>query len=103
MKHDKQSVEERRNLVNKLLRVDQNTETMMSILIKNGFSPSAANSAAKHFRMRNKVYKPLSRFEKTKMLAEKSGVEVKVDECILYFAMRDGDVTLKKLKKSHKR
>ena len=102
MKHDKQSVEERRSLVDKLLKVGQNTETMMSILIKNGFSQSAANSAAKHFRMRNKVYKPLSRFEKTKMLAEKSGIEVKVDERILHIAMKDGDVPLKKHKKSNK-
>ena len=102
MKHDKQSVEERRSLVDKLLKVGQNTETMMSILIKNGFSQSAANSAAKHFRMRNKVYKPLSRFEKTKMLADKSGIEVKVDERILHTAMKDGDVPLKKHKKSHK-
>lgn len=102
MKHDKQSVEERRSLVDKLLKVGQNTETMMSILIKNGFSPSAANSAAKHFRMRNKVYKPLSRFEKIKMRADKSGIEVKVDERILHIAMKDGDVPLKKIKKSHK-
>lgn len=102
MKHDKQSVEERRSLVDKLLKVGQNTETMMSILIKNGFSPSAANSAAKHFRMRNKVYKPLSRFEKIKMRADKSGIEVQVDERILHLAMKDGDVPMKKIKKSHK-
>lgn len=102
MKHDKQSVEERRNLVNKLLKVGQNTETMMNILIKNGFSTSAANSAAKHFRMRNKVYKPLSNDQKIKIRAEKSGVEVNVDECILYFAMRGVDIPLKKIKKSHK-
>lgn len=102
MKHNKQSVEERRNLVNKLLKVGQNTETMMSTLIKNGFSKSAAHDAAKHFRMRNKVYKPMSRFEKIKIRADKSGVEVKVDERIYYLAMRDGDVLPKKHKKSHK-
>lgn len=102
MKHDKQSVEERRSLVNKLLKVGQNTETMMSILIKNGFSKSAANSAAKHFRMRNGVYKPLSNDQKIKIRVEKSGIEVKLDERILYLAMRDGDVPLKKIKKSHK-
>lgn len=100
MKHDKKSVEERRNLVNKLLKVGQNTETMMSTLIKNGFSKSAAHDAAKHFRMRNGVYKPLSHFQKIKIRAEK--VEVKVDERILYLAMRDGDVPVKKIKKSHK-
>lgn len=102
MKHDKQSVEERRNLVNKLLKVGQNTETMMSTLIKNGFSKSAANSAAKHFRMRNGVYKPLSNDQKIKIRAEKSGTEVKVAESILYLAMIYGDVPLKKIKKSHK-
>ena len=101
MKHDKQS-EERRNLVNKLLKVGQNTETMMSTLINNGFSRSAAKDAAKHFRMRNNVYKPLSRSEKIKLRVEKSGIEVKVDERILYLAMKDGDVPTKKLKKSHK-
>lgn len=102
MKHDKQSVEERRNLVNKLIMVGQNTETMMSTLIKNGFSKSAAHDAAKHFRMRNAVYKPLSRFEKIKLQAERSGVEVKADERTLYLAKIYGDVPQKKLKKSHK-
>ena len=102
MKHDKKSVEERRNLVNKLIMVGQNTETMMSTLIKGGFSKSAAHDAAKHFRMRNKVYKPLSRSEKIKLKAETSGVEVKVDERTLYLAMVYGDVPPKKLKKSHK-
>lgn len=102
MKHDKKSVEERRNLVNKLLKVGQNTETMMSTLIKNGFSKSAAHDAAKHFRIRNKVYKPLSHFQKIKIRAEKSGVEVRVDERVLYLVMRDGDVPVKKIKKSHK-
>ena len=102
MKHDKQSVEERRNLVNKLLKVGQNTETMMSTLINNGFSKSAAHDSAKHFRMRNNVYKSIPVFQKIKIQAEKSGIEVKVDERILYLAMRDGDVPVKKIKKSHK-
>ena len=102
MKHDKQSVEERRNLVNKLLKVGQNTETMMSTLINNGFSRSAAHDAAKHFRMRSGSYKHLSRFEKIKIQAERSGIEVKADERLLYLAMKDGDVPLKKIKKSHK-
>ena len=101
MKHDKKSVEERRNLVNKLLKVGQNTETMMSTLIKNGFSKSAAHDAAKHFRIRNKVYKPLSHFQKIKVRAEKSGVEVRLDERVLYLMMRDGDVPVKKIKKTH--
>ena len=102
MKHDKKSVEERRNLVNKILKVGQNTETMMSTLIKNGFSKSAAHDAAKHFRIRNKVYKPIPVFQKIKIRAEKSGIEVNVDERILYLMMRDGDVPVKKIKKSHK-
>ena len=102
MKHDKKSVEERRNLVNNILKVGQNTETMMSTLIKNGFSKSAAHDAAKHFRMRNKVYKPIPVFQKIKIRAEKSGIEVNVDERILYLMMRDGDVPVKKIKKSHK-
>lgn len=102
MRHDKQSVEERRSLVNSLLKLGQNTETMMGVLINNGFSRSAAHDAAKHFRMRNAVYKPLSRFEKIKLQAEKSGVEVKVEERTMYLAKIYGDVPPKKLKKSHK-
>ena len=102
MKHDKQSVEERRNLVNNLLKVGHNTETMMSTLINHGFSKSAAHDAAKHFRMRNKAYKHLSRSEKIKLQADSSGVEVKADERTLYLAKIYGDVPQKKLKKSHK-